>query len=196
MARNENPPFPRGSTFGSGATVASTDGPQYEGKEFLFEDNNPTTPGSFRSNSYVRCRVVRNNSGGALLGKKIAKLDKGGSAKQDNRSKVSGYTANPADKGYPIDEFLPSAGVPANDLFYIVVDGPALVTTDSAGATNVAVGQVIVPGATTTGSVVTQDTSQTGANLFNQIQNAIGKAMEAINAVSTDFLLDVGGHIR
>lgn len=192
----ENPPFPRGTTFGSGATVAATDGPQYEGKEYFFPDVNPNNPGSFRSNAVVRCRVVRNNSGVAINAKKICKLDKGGAANEDNYSKVSGLTATAADKGYPADEYLSSAGAAANDLFYVVVNGPATVTSDSAGATNFAVGQVVVPGATTTGSVVTQDTTQVGANLFNQINNAIGKALQAVNAVSTDLLVDVGGHIK
>src|SRR6266852_2002700 len=187
MSRNENPPFPRGQTFGNGATVASTDGPQYEGKEFVFEDSGVDRPiGSFRSNRYTTMRVVRNNSGGTLTApaKKLCTLDLGGGTTADAMSKVSGFTASVADKGYPADEYL-VGNVLANDLFYIVVNGPAKVMTDTAGDTNFAVGAILVPGAGTAGRVVEQ-----GAITLQQIQNAVGKALSAINATSTDVDID------
>jgi hypothetical protein len=40
--------------------------------------------------------------------------------------------------------------------------------------------------------VVAQDTTQTGAGLFNQIQNAIGRAALAVAAISTDFVCELG----
>jgi hypothetical protein len=198
MARNENPPFQPGATFGNGNTVAATDGAQYEGKEYVFEDVAPNSPtGTFRTNRYITRRIVRNNSGGALLPKRLGKLSVAGAASQDGGSKVDGYTASPADTGFPIDEYLPAAGVAANDLFYVVTNGPALITSDASGATNFAVGQVVVPGASgTVGKIVTQDPTQTAANLFNQIQNAIGRALAAVNAINTDVLIDVGAQQR
>src|SRR5438552_14436848 len=105
MARNENPPFPRGTTFGGGSTVASTDGAQYEGKHYVFEDSADRPIGSFRSNRYVTCRIVRNNSGGTLTApaKKLVILDLGGGTTADAMSKVSGFSASVADKAYPAD---------------------------------------------------------------------------------------------
>ena len=77
-----------------------------------------------------------------------------------------------------------------------MIDGLAQVSTDSAGTTTVAIGGVVVPGATTAGRVVAQDTTQTGANLFNQIQNAIGRAATAVAAASTTLTVDVGATHR
>lgn len=194
MARNENPPFPRGTTWGGGATVASTDGAQYAGKSYVFEDSADRAIGSFRSNRFVTCRIVRNNSGGTLTApaKKLCIMDLGGGTVADAGSNVSNFTTSSADKGYPADEYL-TGNVLANDLFYIVTDGPAKCITDASGSTNIAVGGVVVPGAsgTNVGGVVAQ-----GSITLNQLQNAIGKAMEAVNATSHDITIDVGGHIR
>jgi hypothetical protein len=192
MALFENPPWPRGSTFGGGATVASTDGAQYEGKEYYVADNDPTTA-KLRTNRFVKLRIVRNNKGSTLTApaKKILKLDLGGAAIQDVGSKVSDFTASASDKGYPCDEYI-SGNVVANDLFYIVVEGPAKCTTDSAGSINfTTLGTACVPGAGTAGLIVVQ-----GSISLTQIQNAIGKSMESVNANSTDITIDVGGHLR
>lgn len=198
MARNENLPFPLGSTFWNGDTtqINSTDAFQYEGQEYEVEDEDFTngTIGScpYRSNKRRRVRVVRNVNATTLLAKQVAKLNKSGTSAGNIQGQVNGVVASPADKGYPVDEWLPSSGCVQNDLCYVVVDGLAKVTTDSAGTTTLAVGDVVVAGATTAGTVVKQDNTQTGANLYNQIQNAIGRAATAVSANSTDFIVDVG----
>ena len=60
----------------------------------------------------------------------------------------------------------------------------------------IAIGDVIIPGATTNGKALELDTTATGATLFNQVFNAIGRAAEAVTTNSTDFLVDVGAHRR
>src|SRR5579859_4055222 len=159
MARQENPPFSRGETFYnifSSSTQSTSDGIQLEGKEWVFEDINPSTK-QYRSGQYVTCRVVRNVSGIALLPSRVARFANapvGNSAPGGQYGgQVDGYinttpNANFNDQnshGYPIDEFLPTAGVQNNDLFWVVVKGPASVLTDLASLSpNILVGDFVV----------------------------------------------------
>lgn len=124
-----NPPFPRGSTaFGAGFSPANTDADQLCGRVVTFEDRNwADRYGALRSNHLVHCLIVRNTSGGPLLPKFLAQID----ANYD----VAGYTATAGGEGFPIDEFLPAGGVANNDLFYVVIGGPAKCLLDIA-ATN------------------------------------------------------------
>ena len=54
MSRDENPPWSRGETFYNGETIDTNDlgGTNLEGKEWVFEDFNPTND-TTRSNKYV-----------------------------------------------------------------------------------------------------------------------------------------------
>jgi hypothetical protein len=200
MARNENPPFNRGETFYNGETIDSSDlgGVHLEGKEWVFEDANPTT-GVARTANFVRCRVVRNTAAAALLPKRIVRFEADGA---EYGCRVDGYATTTAAEGYPLDEYLPTAGLPVNDLGYIVVDGPAIVTTDiAASATNVvSVGGWVVAltaatsGATTAGRIGAQDLTGATALLANQVQNRIGRALSAktTNNTAADILVLVG----
>lgn len=190
----EDLPFPIGGTFGDGATVAVTDGLQYEGKEYWVE---PVSPGGGTGgilDTYItqkpkKVRIVRNLSGGALLPKTIAKMKTDGTL-LEFFSQVMGNATTVGEVGYPIDEFLPAAGVAANDLFYIVVEGPAKVKSAGAGDTTISIGSMVIP--STAGRVIDQDTSvAAGAATFNQIQGAIGRAAQACAAIDTDFYIDV-----
>lgn len=193
MARNEAPPFGRGETFfGTGGTPNANDGANLEGKTWVFEDLDFTQAGAkpARSNRDVTCMVVRNKTGSALLPKLIAKMKVDGSGKEF-LGQVNGYATTVGDKGFPIDEFLPAAGVADNDLFWVVVAGPATVTSAASGTTTVAVAGYVIPA--TGGKVVAQDTTVILApGIYNQIQGAIGRAITAVAAINTDFLIDVG----
>ena len=194
MARDENPPFPLGATFfgGDSTVINATDGFQFEGVEYEFEDidltNGTIGAAPYRSNKRRRMRCVRNVNATTLLAKQIAKLNLSGTAASNAQGQVNGVCATAADKGYPTDEWLTSAGCLQNDLCWVCVEGLAKVTSATAGSTTVSVGGIVVPG---TAGVVAQDTTQTGANLFNQIQNAIGRAVTAVAANATDFIIAV-----
>jgi hypothetical protein len=136
MARNENAPFERGTTFYGGATIDTNDlgGANLEGMEFEFEDLVNAVVGSTktaRSGHKVRCRVVRNNGSTAILPKTITCFSTPSSAATYG-TKASGATTAGA-VGFPVDELLPAGGVPVGDLFYVVVEGPALVAAPSGG---------------------------------------------------------------
>jgi hypothetical protein len=197
MARDEAPPFARGETYYNDPTVAANaandplglGGVNLEGKEFVFEVNAPDDPaGSDTSGRLVRVRVVRNVSGQALKGGRIAVFKAG----DPYETQVDGYAFAVGDRpAGVIDEFLPAAGVPNNDLFYLVVDGPTLVTQTHTSAATLAIGSRIVPtagGAASktddlAGRVALQDLTGATAALGNNIQNVIGFAAQANAAV-------------
>lgn len=194
MPRDENPPFDRGSTYYNGEAINVNDlgHPGLEGKEYTFEDNSPSN--SFPSRGLglpVVCRVVRNVSGIAILPRRLVTLSAAGFLGM----RCDGYADVTAEGPvFPVDEYLPAAGVPNNDLFYVVVKGPALVKTSLAGnAENViAVGDGMVAltgatsGATTSGRMNRQDLTGATVPLASQIQNRFGRAMSARTTANTD----------
>lgn len=197
------PPFPRGETLvglSDPSTVDTTGLAQLEGMEWVFPDlswntsaGNEVSPA--RSNRPVRCRVVRNVSGGALLPKRAVKPNTGDATGVSYGNQALAHAA----LGDPIlgvvDEFLPAAGVPANYMFWCVIDGPSTMTTDATGTTTIASGKEVIPGPAANGTVVAQDvTVVTATNIYNQLQSAVGRCMQAVAAISTDFLVDVRAH--
>lgn len=186
MARDEAPSFSRGETIYNGQTIDSADllGTNLEGKEFLFQDTIRNT------GIDIRARVVRNVSGIALLPKRLVTFQKG----QYYGRRVDGYATITSDRCFPVDELLPAAGVPNNDLFYIIMGGPALVKTDIAsGANNVITTSTFLvsltaatSGATTAGRVAPQDLSGATQVLAHEAVNAIGIAMSAQTTANTD----------
>lgn len=200
MARNENPPIPRGQTWYNGATIDTNDlgAVQVEGKEWLFEDINPFT-GILRTNHFVRCRLMRNVAAAAIAAKTVVT---GKSAAGLNMSRFDGACkATAEDVVGVVDEYLVTA-CPVNDVCWVVVDGPTACLVDLAGGANnvLPIGTRVVAltaatsGATTAGRVAPQDLTGATSLLANQIQNCIGRAMTARTTANTtlDVLIDVG----
>lgn len=204
MARDENPPFLPGETYFGGATISADDvtATKYlEGKEWVSEDLDYSVQGAkaLRSGKLVRRRCVRNNSGIALLPKRLAQLE---ATAGDYGGRVDGYADVTSERAYPIDEFLPTAGVPDDDLFWIVVEGPATCLTDLAGGANnvLNVGEAVVAltaatsQATTAGRVRPIDLNVATTALGDAIRHTIGRALSAKTTANTnaDVLVDVG----
>ena len=198
-AISQNPPFPRGQTFFNGGTTNTTDGLELEGTEWVFEDTDYSTPNISlpRTNRKVVCRIVRNSSGISLLPKRLAALKLTGTF----GNQVDGYATTDYARGYPVDEWLPSAGVPANDLFYIVVKGPAMCITSLANMTvDVAIGDYVVAQTAITSQATTagrlNSITYAGATtaLAGNIMNSIGVACTAKTTTGTNasILVDVG----
>ncbi len=182
-------PFPRGQTYYTTPDATSHD--DICGKIYCIEDINFAQAGqvtTLRTGRYVYLMAVRNVTGSAMLPKLLARFKVDGAGNQF-LYEVNGYADTVGQIGYPIDEYLPAAGVADDDIFYIVIGGPATVTTAAAGDTNISIGSMVVP--STGGKVVDQATSEDDADIFPQIQGAIGRAVVAVNAINTDFLIDV-----
>lgn len=201
-------PFERGQTFYNGGTIDSNNlgGLQYEGIERWFQDlDYSATVHAPRTSRTVRCRCVRNVAAAALLPKRLGRFQASGTY---YGSRVDGYATTSYERGYPIDEWLPTAGVPVNDLFWIVIEGPAtvltpLVNTDFNG--DISVGNILVAltaatsGATTAGRVAMQNiTASTQTADYSQIllqaENYVGRALSACTTGGTgrDLLVEVG----
>lgn len=211
MSRDENPYFARGTTFNAGNTINTSpfDGVYLEGKEFIFEDVDPraaaASPGSSpgqRTGRYVKCRIVRNVSGIALL---PMRLVSGDTTAPRYTTRANGYTDLAAQDWLGVvDEYLPAAGVPANDLFWVTVAGPTLILTDLAGGANnvIAVGTRMVAltaatsQATTAGRVYPQDLTGATAVLGGQVYGVVGRALSAMTTAQTNtgVLVDMGGN--
>lgn len=188
------PPFQRGTFSGTDEFL------HLEGREFIFEDVNPGPGTSLqRTGRQVRCRLVRNKAGFALLPKRLVAFQ---AAAGKYGARVDGYADVTAEHAYPVDEYVRAAGVPDGALFYIVVEGPALVLTDLAGGannllplgTNVVALTAATSGATTAGRIAPQDLTGATALLANQIMHKVGRALTARTTANTnaDILVDVG----
>ena len=188
MAREENPPFARGSTIYDGGTIDTNDlmGVDIVGKEWLFEDRSPDSPTN-RTNHYVRCRAVRNDATFALLPKRLAIFSEDAG---EYGSLVDGMvaidvtthdgTAATEVPAFPIDEYLPAAGCVANDVCWIVMEGPAVCLTGIANmATAITVGDrisaltAVTSGATTAGRVHLEATLAAATSGVNPATPAI-----------------------
>jgi hypothetical protein len=211
MSRDNSPPFERGDTYHNGGTIDLNNlaGVNLEGMERNFEYVTVNAAAgakpSPQNGRMVTCRCVRNNSGVTLYAKRLVQLD------PTNPGRVSGYANNSGQYCYPVDEFVPAAGVPAGDLFWIVVKGPALCLTEMVGSrfvADIAAGDILQSGTTTTGTTASGTTAvpgrvntfataaattNTGTDLINFNSNKIGRAMSAKTTAQTnaDILVDI-----
>lgn len=221
----ELPPFLPGQYMEARQTGATTDahlvGQEHEGKEFWFLDYNwASTSGikPLRSNIPRKLRIMRNVSGNSLKGKRLCMngIDSAAVLGSSIYGASSTYTAiQPTTgplamsrtgglvrleqyNGYPIDEFLPTAGVPHGALFYVVVSGPATVLTDGA---DIMAGQWVGNVATATTAASTDNTGgklstayalTTTALSLGLHLNVLGRSLStAISAADADVLVNV-----
>lgn len=221
---DHEPPFKRGHTLfdkpAADTSLATTDGDQIEGQIWEFPDVNPST-GAVRSQRTVKCMAVRWTGDDPALPGRLIVLDNklttnGGAANTAGplggvRASQFARAGNTADvlpaKCYPVDEYLPSAGVAKNDIMWVVIEGPAMVKTPNTNFTDIAVGDALVAltGATATAStdgntatgaglVATVDLSLTAVTGPRGIENrVVGIALSAATTGYGDLLADIGG---
>ena len=160
---NSDPWFGRGQTLG---VSVPEQGGSVTGSVKVFTDTDPRTnnAGTFLSNRHVTCIAVRNTSGAPLLPGAVVKFKKAAILDE-----VDGVAAAATDAPLGVvDEYLPATGVANGDVFWLVVSGPAAITTAAA----------LVAGALVT--------STAGAAATGTAANAIGVVISA----------PVGGKVR
>lgn len=212
MSRQENLPFPIGTTYFDGQTADTTtttatnlEGKEYEIEDLIYASSTFSATKTQRTARLKRVRIMRNVSGVALLPGLMCTPQLSGVFLE---GRAIGYTSvgsagivtNPA---YGVDEFLPSAGCPNNDLFYATVSGPFLGISSAAtadfqgGTTQIVVGDWLVAAtaaasttSTTAGKLASQtfNSATTGIsqvpNLW-QVQGRIGRALSALTSAQT-----------
>lgn len=199
MARDESAPFARGETFyGLGGAVDPLLGPggiNLEGKTFLLETPaiNQYGAGPITADPAGRkvwVRVVRNRSAINLLPRRVVRHAIGTPAVGTGLGTgVDGYVYQVTD--YPagvVDEFLPAAGVPPGDLFYVVTNGPTQVISATTGSISIAAGAQIA--ATTGTSAVSADAGfviamNESTTTVAQYQEKVGRAEANLAATIT-----------
>ena len=191
---------PRGKTYlkGPNRTPGTTYGTSLalEGIRKVFKDVDYSSTDSIkppRSGGEVVCILVRNDSGTTLLPGRVCTWK---STYQGRR--VDGYTR--LDQGQPVagivDEFLPAAGVADDDLFWLVVRGPALVKKALNGNTLAKDDFVVAitaatSQATTAGRIMSIASTSDATNGASQVLNRIGIAMSSSATTDANVLVYV-----
>lgn len=224
----EHPPFLPGQYMAARATLATTEanliGAEWEGKEFWFLDYDWSATGARTLRSAIprKLRIVRNVLGVSIPPKRCVVLGIDGAANDSTSTygtgstytaiqttvgpgaftRVGGVARLPTMNAYPVDEFLVSTGVPHGALFYIVIEGPAVVKTDLVGADIAAgdwLGGVVTAttaaatngntggGRITTATAVASTDTPPNGGIFN----LLGRAISSTTAADSDCLIHV-----
>lgn len=228
MQANTAPPFARGQTmspflYGNEVTFTTDATAGYPGtqehpnecelaREHWFPDLDFGTKGTpMRSGGAVLCRALRNMASFNLLPMRMVytgtTLSTGAytsNAGPKERGRAYGYTDQVNTIGFPVDEFLPAAGVVQYDIFWVVVRGAATILTDMASIISTVVGAAVVA-ATAAGSTGTGTTGvggrvsglaygTTGSTAGTALLGIIGRALTAVTTNNTNakLLVQVG----
>lgn len=154
MSLQIDPPVSLGQTYADGGATSTT-GASWAGVVKLFPDVNPIT-GRVRSARVKKCVLVRNSSGVTLFPAK-----RGLSFAAGSISAVDGYHRTDGTNSAAVagvgDEYLPSSGVAANDLFWVTIEGPTEILVAS---TTVTADDILV--AATAGTTAKTSSSSAG----------------------------------
>lgn len=156
-----DPGFPRGAVLGilwKAYDAENGDGSHVIGVRKEFLDANPQT-GVVNSNRNVECICVKNTSGSALLPGQVARFKSAptaGAGWSGIVGEVNGLAGATDRLIGVVDEYLPAAGVPNGEVFWLVVRGPSTVRKTTGAA--ITAGDVLSTTATA-GSVATGTTN-------------------------------------
>ena len=174
MSLYVDPPFALGQTLG---VSSATDGTGWVGAVKVFPDVDPKT-GKVRSNRLKTCIAVRNGSGVALLPKRAVAFKAGSFSEVDGYSRVTN-----APVAGVVDEFLPTSGVAANDVFWVTVEGPTELFVSAA----VAVGDVVAAvTASTTNLTAAASTGGMGQTVSVTVAPQVGRIGRVLSGTTNN----------
>ena len=193
-------PFSLGKTYYDGRTIDTSNygGVNLEGQVCTFTNINvlsgSTTVRTPLEDGPIQARLVRNVSGIALLPGRLVIYKAG-----FNDKRVDGYTSTTAQRAAGVvDPYLPTAGVPNGDLFWIVISGTVPVRralsnsaaddaeNDVLYAITAATSQATTAGRFTRWVGTFSAAETTDGTAFNVITNNIGRAMSACTTAGTN----------
>lgn len=189
MGLQVDPPFGLGQTFFSlsstqtsvpndsiyGIQSSAAYGDNFTGVVKEFTDVNPVT-GQVRTNRRKVCVCVKNTSGAALLPKRVVTFN---TAAGKLFSEVNSYsTVVNEERVGVVDEWLPSAGVAANDIFWVTVDGPSEVSAATTGTAVAAGDRLAAVAAATSGATDAGRMTPAGTGATD-VRGVIGYALSA-----------------
>jgi len=191
----------RGKTYltGPNRTAASTGttSKAIEGIKKTFKDlDYSSTTGVYapRTGGYCRCVLVRNGMGRTALPKMAVTWANGKVGKE-----VDGFTVVESGPGVAgiVDEWLPAAGAAANDLFWIVTNGPSRCINAASASTIVhkawvaAITAAASTTSTTAGRIVAVAATSESTTTLSHALNRIGQAMSTTATPGADVLVYV-----
>lgn len=151
--------FGRGETAYGGRTIDANNllfGNQI-GMVRTFDDQAPNSSGATAgvaaaalSPLVVTCILLRNKTGGTLLPKQPVLFS--GTVVGETGATVT-QSATPNVHFAIVDEYLPAAGVPANDVFWAVIKGPTTALFTTVSVAKAAGGLYVQPSATDNGKL-------------------------------------------
>lgn len=167
-----DPGFARGQVLGITKTFYDAqvgDGSHILGVSKVFLDTDPTTQ-KLNSNVTVECVAVKNKTGGALLPGSVV-----GFSPTAVLTEVDALGTQSSLRVGVVDEYLPLAGAPADEVLWVVVSGPTTATT--IGQPINAGGEVGVSGVA--GKVEEDNTKKVGV----AISDAVGTTVRVLLGV-------------
>ncbi len=190
QAFTDNPPFPRGQYqqfYTTTPATAAAEQPLFGvlGCEWDFQDNLWDTgnngPPTIRSSTPVRCRLVKNNTGSAILPKQACKIDPA------DAGSITALTSAVTDQYGIADEFLPAAGVPDKGIFWMVTRGNTKALSAASLIANWTAGDYLVASGVTGGTIDLFDYSlvPTTATPFHTSWTALKNARARATAANT-----------
>ena len=198
-------PFDLGKTYYEGQTISSSNygGVTLEGSKCQFQNHQVLAAGTTLRLTLIDApmlvKVVRNVSGINLLPGRMVVYKTG-----TNQKRVDGYTSTTGQEVAGIvDPFLPAAGVPDGDLFYIVLEGVVPVRRSlSNSAADDAEGDILYAITAATSQATTAGRFTRWVNTFSAAEttdgtsfkiqrNAIGLAASACTTAGTNVLSNV-----
>lgn len=150
-----DPGFARGQVLGITKTYYDAqvgDGSHILGVSKVFLDSDPKTQ-KLNTNLTVECVAVKNKSGAALLPGTVVRFSAGAVL-----TEVDAAATQTSVRIGVVDEYLPAAGVPVDEVFWVVVGGP---TSASKKAVLIAAGAEVGV-STTAGQIDTSTTKKLG----------------------------------
>lgn len=193
MSRYNKLPFERGrSAFQNQATSDwdITSLAHLEGQKVYLPNIDPANPEVRRNGTDVVAVIVRNNSGAPLTPGSAVWWKTG---YHGTRVEASAAADNAEVCGF-VDDHLPTAGVQDEDLFYMIVEGPALVKTLSGGTahtgSNLVEGKLVV-NSTTAGKIHAHAAAaSSNGDETDLVHNVLGRVITT-TALGTDTLINV-----
>ena len=195
MSRYNKLPFERGrSAFQNQATSDwdITSLAHLEGQKVYLPNIDPTNPEVRRNGTDVVAVVVRNDSGGLLVPGTALWWKTG---YHGTRVTASAATTNAPVCGF-VDDHAPTAGIQDDDLFYMIVEGPATLVSDkdsgqAHGGGNLIEGELLVNSGVA-GKVEGHDVS---ANAYgadaNQVWNTVARVITTATVASGKIFANV-----
>jgi hypothetical protein len=154
------------------ATISETEVEKQKiaGKEGIYNDYDIATPDTLDSSRAVFVRLTKNNSGGALLPGIVCKPDTASSLLFKTSTLGAAGTA---DKPIGVvNRHVAAAGVPDDEYFWMVVEGPTEVIDSGSGVT---VGDTLATGAA--GEVTTNSSTPTEFDIGVATETAAADAV-------------------